>query len=65
MMLNVCFAEVVVKSPRGKLKEALSSRLAFQKYYLEMSELAMGTYKHIGRIRSARLIGIDLAHFYM
>ena len=25
----------------------------------------MGTYKHIGRIRSARMIGRDLAAFYM
>jgi hypothetical protein len=25
----------------------------------------MGTYKHIGRIRSARLIGRDLAAFYL
>lgn len=25
----------------------------------------MGTYKHIGRIRSARLIGCDLAAFYL
>ncbi len=31
----------------------------------ELSELAMGTYKHIGRMRSARLIGKDLADFYM
>lgn len=25
----------------------------------------MGTYKHIGRIRSARMIGRDLAEFYL
>ena len=25
----------------------------------------MGTYKHIGRIRSARMIGRDLAAFYL
>ena len=31
----------------------------------ELSELAMGTYKHIGRMRSARKIGKDLADFYM
>jgi len=31
----------------------------------ELAELAMGTYKHIGRIRSARMIGRDLAAFYI
>lgn len=52
-------------SPTDKLKEALSSKEAFRKHYLELAELAMGTYKHIGRIRSARLIGQDLAAFYL
>jgi len=31
----------------------------------ELAELAMGTYKHIGRIRSARMIGLDLVEFYL
>lgn len=31
----------------------------------ELAELAMGTYKHIGRLRSARLIGREVASFYM
>lgn len=53
------------RNPIEKLKEALSSKQAFQKYYLELSELAISTYKHIGRIRSARYIGIDLAKFYL
>lgn len=39
-------------TPTDKLKEALSSKEAFQKQYLEHAELAMGTYKHVGRIRS-------------
>ncbi|XP_051165899.1 trafficking protein particle complex subunit 10 [Leptopilina boulardi] len=51
-------------TPIDKLKEALSSKEAFKRQYLEHAELAMGTYKHIGRIRSARLIGKDLANFY-
>uniref|UniRef100_T1J3P9 Uncharacterized protein n=1 Tax=Strigamia maritima TaxID=126957 RepID=T1J3P9_STRMM len=51
-------------TPLAKLKEALSSDDAFQKQYLELSELAIGTLKHIGRIRYARLIGRDLADFY-
>ncbi|XP_035685725.1 trafficking protein particle complex subunit 10-like [Branchiostoma floridae] len=57
--------ESIPNSPDKKLREALSSKAAFQKHYLELSELAMGTYKHIGRIRSARRIGKDLAAFYM
>ncbi|XP_076177740.1 SIDL trafficking protein particle complex subunit 10 isoform X2 [Ptiloglossa arizonensis] len=51
-------------TPTDKLKEALSSKEAFKKQYLEHAELAMGTYKHVGRIRSARLIGKELAQFY-
>ncbi|XP_014670123.1 PREDICTED: trafficking protein particle complex subunit 10-like isoform X2 [Priapulus caudatus] len=51
--------------PMDKLREALSSEESFRKHYLELSELAMGTFKHIGRLRSARLIGKDLAVFYM
>ncbi|KAB0790211.1 hypothetical protein PPYR_15457 [Photinus pyralis] len=52
-------------SPTDKLKKALSSQDAFNKNYLELAELAMGTYKHIGHLRSARLIGLEVASFYM
>lgn len=38
-------------TPIDKLKEALGSKQAFQTHYLELAELAMGTYKHIGRLR--------------
>ncbi|XP_071955676.1 trafficking protein particle complex subunit 10-like [Antedon mediterranea] len=48
-----------------KLREALSSKEAFQKTYLELSEIAMGTFKHIGRQRSAKMMGKNLAAFYM
>ncbi|VDI40600.1 trafficking protein particle complex subunit 10 [Mytilus galloprovincialis] len=51
--------------PRDKLREALSSKDSFQKIYLELLEQAMGTFKHIGRYRCARLITKDLALFYM
>ncbi|KAK7107426.1 trafficking protein particle complex subunit 10-like [Littorina saxatilis] len=51
--------------PVDKLHEALSSPGLFKKHYLEMCELAMGTYKHISRFRSARKIGRELANFYM
>ena len=50
--------------PVERLKEALCSKSAFQKYYLELSESAISTYKHIGRIRSARMVGLELAKFY-
>ncbi|XP_068619603.1 trafficking protein particle complex subunit 10 [Battus philenor] len=51
-------------TPTDRLKEALCSKTSFQQYYLELAELAMGTYKHIGRLRFARQIGRDLASFY-
>ena len=61
--------EPILKSklvnPAEKLKEALSSKAAFQKCYLELSESAISTYKHIGRLRSARMVGLDLANFYL
>ena len=53
------------QQPVEKLKEALSSKQAFQKCYLELSEYAISTFKHIGRIRNARLVGLDLADFYL
>uniref|UniRef100_A0A6P7FLM5 Trafficking protein particle complex subunit 10 isoform X1 n=1 Tax=Diabrotica virgifera virgifera TaxID=50390 RepID=A0A6P7FLM5_DIAVI len=52
-------------SPTDKLKISLCSQEAFNKTYLELAELAMGTYKHIGRLRSARLVGRELSSFYM
>lgn len=52
-------------TPMTRLKEALSSPSTFKKHFLDLSEVAISTYKHIGRIRSARLIGRDLATFYM
>ncbi|KAF7989459.1 hypothetical protein HCN44_008133 [Aphidius gifuensis] len=53
-----------ITTPTDKLKSALSSKDVFRKQYLEHAELAMGTYKHVGRIRSARFIGRELAKFY-
>ena len=31
----------------------------------ELAESAISTYKHIGRIRSARMVGLELAKFYL
>ena len=53
------------RNPLERLKESLSSNEAFTKNYLEMCETAISSYKHIGRIRSARLVGKELASFYM
>ena len=47
-----------------KLREALGSNEGFKKLYLELSELAISTYKHVSRLRSARLVGLDLGNFY-
>ncbi|KAK7085530.1 Trafficking protein particle complex subunit 10, partial [Halocaridina rubra] len=52
-------------TPMTRLKDSLSSPQAFKKHFLDISEVAISTYKHIGRIRSARLTGRDLATFYM
>uniref|UniRef100_A0A8D0L304 Trafficking protein particle complex subunit 10 n=1 Tax=Sphenodon punctatus TaxID=8508 RepID=A0A8D0L304_SPHPU len=53
------------QSPYKKLKEALSSVEAFEKHYLELSHATIEMYTNIGRIRSAKLVGKDLAEFYM
>ncbi|KAI5699266.1 hypothetical protein M8J75_000144 [Diaphorina citri] len=50
--------------PIVKLKEALSSKEAFRTQYLELSELALGRYKYIGRLRFARQIERSLAAFF-
>ena len=52
-------------SAQERLKDALSSSESFLKNYLEVTELTMGTYKHIGHIRSARLIGKELSELYL
>lgn len=50
--------------PTDRLREALRSRDSFRQHYLELCELALGTYKHVGRARSARLVGRELAEFH-
>ncbi|CAH2005901.1 unnamed protein product [Acanthoscelides obtectus] len=52
-------------SPTDKLKEALCSQDVFNKTYLELTELSMCTYKHTGRLRSARLVGRQASSFYL
>lgn len=47
-----------------KLREALGTNENFTKLYLELSELAISTYKHVSRLRFARLVGLDLGNFY-
>ncbi|XP_070108546.1 trafficking protein particle complex subunit 10 isoform X9 [Equus przewalskii] len=53
------------QSPYKKLKEALSSVEAFEKHYLDLSHATMEMCTSIGRARSAKLVGKDLAEFYM
>ncbi|XP_064489263.1 trafficking protein particle complex subunit 10-like [Ornithodoros turicata] len=52
-------------TPHARLREALSSKESFLKHYLDLSEHTMITFKHIGRMRSARLVGKDLADLYI
>lgn len=47
-----------------RLRETLGSAESFKKLYLELCELAISTYKHVSRLRSARYVGKDLANFY-
>ncbi|XP_036098365.1 trafficking protein particle complex subunit 10 isoform X5 [Molossus molossus] len=53
------------QSPYKKLKEALSSVEAFEKHYLDLSHATIEMYTSIGRVRSAKFVGKDLAEFYM
>ncbi|XP_059248448.1 trafficking protein particle complex subunit 10 isoform X1 [Mustela nigripes] len=53
------------QSPYKKLKEALSSVEAFEKHYLDLSHATIEMHTSVGRTRSARLVGKDLAEFYM
>ncbi|XP_053312828.1 trafficking protein particle complex subunit 10 [Spea bombifrons] len=53
------------QSPYKTLQEALSSEEAFEKHYLDLSHATIEMYNSIGRTRSARLVGKDLADFYM
>ncbi|XP_055335384.1 trafficking protein particle complex subunit 10-like isoform X2 [Paramacrobiotus metropolitanus] len=48
-----------------KLYDCLLSREQFMKNYLELSELTLGTFKHIGRSRAARHLGVTMAKYYM
>lgn len=54
----------IPKAGCEKLREALGSNDNFTKLYLELSELAISTYKHVSRLRFARLVGLDLGNFY-
>ena len=52
-------------SPQARLKDALDGEEQFSKHLIEISELTLGTYKHIGRKRYALLVGKQLADFYI
>ncbi|KAJ7394278.1 Trafficking protein particle complex subunit 10 [Desmophyllum pertusum] len=51
-------------SPSKRLQRALSSRLAFQSLYLELTDRAITIFKNIGRARAAKVLGVDLAQFF-
>jgi len=52
-------------SPLERLTDALGSCEKFEKHLIEISELTLGTYKHIGRKRHALFVGKNLADFYL
>ncbi|ESO12744.1 hypothetical protein HELRODRAFT_187969 [Helobdella robusta] len=49
----------------NRLLEALSSKKAFTQYYLELLEQCICSLKHVGRLRSAKYVGKELAEFYL
>ena len=51
-------------SPQARLRDALSGIDPYTKHLIEISELTLGTYKHIGRKRHALLVGMELAEIY-
>ncbi|KAM3933333.1 trafficking protein particle complex subunit 10 [Leptodactylus fuscus] len=53
------------QSPYKKLQEALSSEESFEKHYLDLAHATIEMYSSIGRSRSAKLVGKNLADFYM
>ena len=63
MLRGISTGTILTSDIRNLEKKKMKQRILI--IFQELSELAMGTYKHIGRIRSARLIGRDLADFYM
>lgn len=52
-------------SPYARLVDALVGKEQFATHLIEMTELTLGTYKHIGRKRQAQLVGKELADFYV
>lgn len=52
-------------SPQARLVDALAGQNQFAKHLIDISELTLGTYKHIGRFRHALLLGKELADFHM
>lgn len=52
-------------SPYARLKDALASGEQYSKHLIEITELTLGTYKHIGRKRHALMVGKELAEFYV
>uniref|UniRef100_A0A1B6CSP2 Uncharacterized protein n=2 Tax=Clastoptera arizonana TaxID=38151 RepID=A0A1B6CSP2_9HEMI len=64
VILSAGIGDAQASTAVENLKQSLSSKEAFKKQYLELSELAMGTYKHINRHRCAHQIGRELSVFY-
>ncbi|XP_054271357.1 trafficking protein particle complex subunit 10-like [Macrosteles quadrilineatus] len=64
VLLSAGIGDTPTNTAAARLRQALSSKEAFKKQYLELSELAISTYKLIGRARCAHDIGKNLSSFY-
>ena len=56
--------DVNLNSAVYKVRQAISSPEHFESLYLELSELAMASFKILDRDRSAAIIGGEVASFY-
>lgn len=56
--------DVNLNSAVYKVRQAVSSPEHFESLYLELSELAMASFKILDRDRSAAIIGGEVASFY-
>ena len=57
-------SDVNLNSAVYKVRQAISSPEHFESLYLELSELAMASFKILDRDRSAAIIGGEVASFY-
>ena len=60
-----CSSPVGRLSPTDRLKQALLSKDKFQELFIDLSELAINTYRRMGYYRSSALVSKNMAQFYL